>query len=124
LIRGEQPEIRIYFDHGAMRGDTPSHRTSGASEVNKVILYYKFVPVADPAMTMRWQKEVCGRLGLKGRIIVSKHGINGTLGGDIENLREYKREMNRSITFKGITYKWSDGTGSDFPGSVKKFETN
>ncbi len=83
--------------------------------MNKVILYYKFVPVADPAMTVRWQKELCGRLGLTGRIIVSKHGINGTLGGDIENLREYKREMNRSITFKDIMYKWSDGTGRDFP---------
>lgn len=83
--------------------------------MQKVILYYKFVPVADPAMTMRWQKEMCGRLGLKGRVIVSKHGINGTLGGDIENLREYKREMNRSVIFKGIMYKWSDGTGDDFP---------
>lgn len=83
--------------------------------MNKVILYYKFVPVSDPAITMRWQKELCGRLNLKGRIIVSKHGINGTLGGEIENLREYKREMNRSILFKGITYKWSDGTGNDFP---------
>jgi len=83
--------------------------------MNKVILYYKFVPVSDPEMTMRWQKELCNRLGLKGRIIVSKHGINGTLGGHIENLREYKREMNRSVVFKGIMYKWSDGTGSDFP---------
>lgn len=83
--------------------------------MNKVILYYKFVPVADPAMTMRWQKELCARLGLKGRVIISKHGINGTLGGDIENLRSYKREMNKSVTFKGITYKWSDGTGKDFP---------
>lgn len=83
--------------------------------MNKVILYYKFVPVADPAMTVRWQKELCSRLGLTGRIIISKHGINGTLGGDIENLREYKREMNRSVVFKGITYKWSDGTGRDFP---------
>lgn len=83
--------------------------------MQKVILYYKFVPVADPAMTMRWQKELCGRLGLKGRIIVSTQGINGTLGGDIENLREYKREMNRSVVFKGITYKWSDGTGDEFP---------
>lgn len=83
--------------------------------MQKVILYYKFVPVADPAMTVRWQKELCGRLNLKGRVIVSKHGINGTLGGDIENLREYKREMNRSVVFKGIMYKWSDGTGSDFP---------
>jgi UPF0176 protein len=83
--------------------------------MNKVILYYKFVPVADPEMTMRWQKELCSRLGLKGRIIISKHGINGTLGGHIENLREYKREMNRSVIFKDIMYKWSDGSGKDFP---------
>ncbi len=83
--------------------------------MNKVILYYKFVSVDDPGMTMRWQKELCNRLGLKGRIIISKHGINGTLGGHIENLREYKREMNRSVIFKDIMYKWSDGTGTDFP---------
>lgn len=83
--------------------------------MQKVILYYKFVPVADPAITMRWQKELCARLNLKGRVIVSPHGINGTLGGDIENLREYKREMNRSVLFKNITYKWSDGTGKEFP---------
>lgn len=83
--------------------------------MNKVILYYKFVPVPDPAMTVRWQKELCNRLGLEGRVIISEHGINGTLGGNIENLREYKREMNRSITFKGIMYKWSDGTGEEFP---------
>lgn len=71
--------------------------------------------VADPSMTVRWQKELCSRLHLKGRVIISKHGINGTLGGDIENLREYKREMNRSVIFKGIMYKWSDGSGHDFP---------
>jgi len=83
--------------------------------MQKVILFYKFVPVADPAITMRWQRELCQRLELKGRIILSQHGINGTLGGDIENLREYKREMNRSILFKGITYKWSDGGNETFP---------
>ncbi len=81
----------------------------------KVTLYYKFVPVTDPAITMRWQRELCQRLMLKGRIIVSKHGINGTLGGKIENLREYKREMNRSVLFKDIMYKWSDGDGREFP---------
>ncbi len=83
--------------------------------MNKVILYYKFVPVLDPAMTMHWQRELCSRLGLKGRIIISKHGINGTLGGDIESLRIYKREMNKSVVFKGIMYKWSNGTDNDFP---------
>ncbi len=83
--------------------------------MNKVILYYKFVPVADPDMVMRWQRELCQRLALKGRIIISPHGINGTLGGDIKNLRQYKSEMNRSVIFKGIPYKWSDGAGNEFP---------
>ncbi len=83
--------------------------------MQKVILYYKFVPLGDTNITMRWQRELCSRLNLKGRIIISPHGINGTLGGDIENLREYKREMNRSVTFKNIMYKWSDGTGQEFP---------
>jgi UPF0176 protein len=83
--------------------------------MQKVILFYKFVPVADPAMTMRWQRELCTRLSLRGRILISKHGINGTLGGDIEDLRRYKREMNKSVIFKGITYKWSDGAGNEFP---------
>jgi len=78
-------------------------------------LYYKFVPVTDPDMTRLWQRELCVRLGLKGRIIISTHGINGTLGGPLESLRAYKREMNKSVVFKGITYKWSLGSASLFP---------
>src|SRR5262245_40956979 len=94
---------------------TKQIKTGRLLAMQKVILYYKFIPVSDPAITMRWQRELCSRLDLKGRIIISKHGINGTLGGDIENLREYKREMNRSVIFKNITYKWSDATGNEFP---------
>lgn len=83
--------------------------------MKKVILFYKFVRINDPNMAMLWQKELCAKLELKGRIIVSPHGINGTLGGDIENLRKYKRAMNASGTFRGIKYKWSDGDGKEFP---------
>jgi UPF0176 protein len=83
--------------------------------MNKVILFYKFVPLADPQMAMLWQKELCAGLGLKGRVIISPQGINGTLGGDIEALRKYKRAMNTSGTFRGIQYKWSDGNGKEFP---------
>jgi UPF0176 protein len=83
--------------------------------MKKVILFYKFVPVADPEMTMRWQRELCVRLELKGRIIISPHGINGTLGGDLKNLRQYKSQMNASGIFRGIKYKWSEGSGKEFP---------
>lgn len=83
--------------------------------MQKIILYYKFVPVADPAMTMRWQRELCMRLNLRGRIIISKHGINGTLGGDLNDVKTYVKQMNLTPEFKGIEYKWSDGAREDFP---------
>lgn len=83
--------------------------------MEKIILYYKFVPVSDPEMTRLWQLELCSRLGLKGRIIISKHGINGTLGGQLDSLRAYKSAMNKTAVFKGITYKWSEGSADDFP---------
>lgn len=83
--------------------------------MEKIILYYKFVPVPDPAVARLWQLELCRRLELKGRIIISPHGINGTLGGTLKNVRTYKSEMNKSELFKGITYKWSDGGSEHFP---------
>lgn len=83
--------------------------------MEKIILYYKFVPVADPAMARLWQLELCARLGLKGRVIISPQGINGTLGGPLDSLRAYKSAMNKTVVFKGIPYKWSEGSASDFP---------
>lgn len=83
--------------------------------MQKTILYYKFVPVADPVTVMYWQRNLCQRLNLKGRIIVAEQGINGTLGGDIEDVKAYRKEMNSHPLFKGIEYKWSDGKRDDFP---------
>ena len=83
--------------------------------MEKIILFYKFVPIADPDMTMRWQRELCERLHLRGRILISPHGINGTLGGDKHNLELYKRAMSDTAQFKKITYKWSDGGKEHFP---------
>jgi UPF0176 protein len=50
-------------------------------DLDKVILYYGFAPIADTDAVKLWQKTLCESLGIKGRIIVSPHGINGTLGG-------------------------------------------
>lgn len=83
--------------------------------MQKIILYYKFIPVKDPEMTMHWQRELCNRLGLKGRIIISPHGINGTLGGNLDSLKQYKSRMNASVVFRDITYKWSEGSTEHFP---------
>lgn len=83
--------------------------------MEKIILYYKFVPITDPEMVKLWQLELCKRLGLKGRILISKHGVNGTLGGTLDALRTYKSSMNKTVPFKGIQYKWSEGGADNFP---------
>lgn len=81
--------------------------------MQKILLYYKFMPVADPNMTMLWQRALCEKLTLKGRIIISQHGINGTVGGDLEDLKAYVKET--KAFFKGTVFKWSKGSGDDFP---------
>jgi UPF0176 protein len=84
-------------------------------ELQKIILYYGFTALADPEAVRLWQKNLCESLGLKGRILISKHGINGTLGGDMSALKKYVRQTKEYPGFKGIDFKWSDGEGDDFP---------
>lgn len=83
--------------------------------LSKVILYYAFTPISDPAALKLWQKFLCQTLELRGRIIISPHGINGTLGGDIDDLKKYIKQTRSYEGFAKMKFKWSDGTGNDFP---------
>jgi UPF0176 protein len=84
-------------------------------EPQKVILYYGFTPLDDLDAVRLWQRELCERLELKGRILLSPHGINGTLGGAMSSLARYIKRTREYAGFKGIDFKWSEGTGNDFP---------
>ena len=83
--------------------------------MEKILLYYKFTPIADPEMMKLWQRTLCEKLNLKGRIIVSKHGINGTVGGNVDDLKAYIKETKQFASLKGTVFKWSDGSREDFP---------
>ncbi len=84
-------------------------------ELQKVILYYGFTPLSDPEAVRLWQRTLCESLGLKGRILISTHGINGTLGGDMSALKKYVKQTKQYPGLKHIDFKWSEGTGDDFP---------
>ena len=77
----------------------------------KILLYYVFAPVADPEAVRLWQRELCESLGLRGRIIVSPHGINGTVGGELDACKRYLRRTREYGPFAGLEVKWSDGSG-------------
>jgi len=81
----------------------------------KVILYYGFTPLADPEAIRLWQHTLCESLNLKGRILLSTHGINGTVGGAMKDVKRYVRATKSYPGFRNLDVKWSDGTGEDFP---------
>ena len=62
-----------------------------------------------------WQKTLAKGLNLKGRILVSPHGLNGTLGGEMDDLKAYIKATKEFPGFKDTVFKWSDGTRDDFP---------
>ncbi len=83
--------------------------------MQKILLYYKFTPIADSEVVKLWQKTLCDSLNLKGRILVSRHGLNGTIGGDMDDLKQYIKETKKFSGFHDIVFKWSDGSRDDFP---------
>lgn len=94
---------------------SPSSIRYNRRYMQKILLYYKFAPLSDPETVKLWQKTLCDSLSLRGRILVSRHGINGTVGGDIKALKAYIKATKLHPAFKDIVWKWSDGTGQDFP---------
>ncbi|MFT4158206.1 MAG: rhodanese-related sulfurtransferase [Microbacterium sp.] len=87
----------------------------------KIILFYVFTPLADPEAIRLWQRDLGESLGLRGRLIISKHGINGTLGGDVLVLKKWVRRFRSYAPFKNVDIKWSDGTGVDADGRSLDF---
>ena len=80
----------------------------------KVILFYRFTPLEDPEAIRLWQHALCESLDLRGRILISRHGINATLGGAMADLKKYVRATKTYRGFHGLDVKWSEGTGQDF----------
>ncbi len=83
--------------------------------MQKILLYYKFVPISDPRAVVLWQKSLTDGLNLRGRILISEQGINGTVGGEMDDLKAYVKATKQYDAFKDIVFKWSDGTREDFP---------
>lgn len=83
--------------------------------ISKILLYYRFTPISDPKAVMLWQRDLCESLGLRGRILISEHGINGTVGGDIDACKRYIRKTRDYPGFRDMEFKWSEGGAEDFP---------
>ncbi|WP_353829283.1 oxygen-dependent tRNA uridine(34) hydroxylase TrhO [Agromyces litoreus] len=87
----------------------------------KIILFYAFTPLADPEAIRLWQRDLAESLGLRGRVLLSKDGLNGTLGGEMGALKRYVRKVKDYPGFRGLDVKWSEGTALDADGRSVDF---
>jgi len=71
----------------------------------RVLLYYHYTTIEDPASFAEEHLQSCKDLNLKGRIIVAREGINGTVSGSIEETNAYMDMMKSHPLFEGIVFK-------------------
>lgn len=84
------------------------------NEMYHVLLYYKFVPIEDEETFAAEHLEACNNLGLKGRILVSKDGINGTVSGPVSQTDAYIEMMRKDKRFRDMVFKTDEHDGHAF----------
>lgn len=85
-----------------------------------VILFYKYVAIAEPECFANEQRALCSSLGLKGRVLIATEGINGTLAGPAGAVNRYVSALHADERFADVQIKLSHGDEATFPKLVVK----
>ncbi|SHG08819.1 oxygen-dependent tRNA uridine(34) hydroxylase TrhO [Ornithinibacillus halophilus] len=80
----------------------------------RVLLYYYYTDIEDPESFADQHLKFCKDIELKGRILVAKEGINGTVSGTVENTNKYMETMKNDPRFEGIVFKVDEHDGHAF----------
>ncbi len=70
-----------------------------------VAAFYQFTPVGDPTDLQARFKTTCKQAGIKGTILLSHEGINGTVAGPAEGIQRLRSLLESH--FDGLEYKES-----------------
>lgn len=81
----------------------------------KILLFYKYVDLEKPEEICAWQKQLCVDLGLKGRVLISQEGINGTVAGLVKDVDTYMATTKTMSEFADIEWKISMADEQVFP---------
>jgi UPF0176 protein len=80
----------------------------------KVLLFYKYIVVSGPEEFMNKHLQWCLENDIKGRIYISKEGINGTVSGRAADIINYEKEIRSYPEFADIIFKEDETTGQAF----------
>lgn len=85
-----------------------------SSPTYRVLLYYKFVRIPGSALFAQHHHHLCRQLGLRGRILISPEGINGTVSGTVEQTECYKTTLQMDERFSDMVFKTDESDGHVF----------
>ena len=74
--------------------------------MRRVLAFYKFTKVADPAGVQQEFLQLGTRLDIKGTILLAEEGVNGTIVGEEEHLVAMQRALTQR--FGQLPFKWSE----------------
>lgn len=80
----------------------------------RVLLFYKFVPIHGYALFAQHHYHLCRLLGLRGRVVISPEGINGTLSGTSERTDSYISTITMDERFSDMEFKTDEVEGHVF----------
>lgn len=79
-----------------------------------ILLYYKFVKVPDAELFAQEHLAYCKELDVKGRILISDEGINGTLSGTVAQTEQYMKDLRANPLFSDIVFKIDEADAHAF----------
>ena len=71
----------------------------------KVLLFYKYVKLENPARIVLEHLYWCLRNDIKGRVFFATEGVNGTVSATTENIEKYKKNLTSYPEFSDIWFK-------------------
>ena len=70
-----------------------------------IILFYKFTPIEDPEEFSKQHLKCCNEMGLLGKVLVAREGINGSLSGSKDQIESYKDYLKSLHQFSDVSFK-------------------
>lgn len=80
----------------------------------RVLLYYNYVPLADPKALRDEMEAFCVSEQLLGRILIAPEGLNGTVSGTWDATQRYMDWMGKHPLFHATEFKIDEAEGHAF----------
>jgi UPF0176 protein len=80
----------------------------------RILLYYKFINIKNPEEFKNDHLALCKELNLKGRILISHEGINGTCSGTVEDTEKYMETLKSYPGFSDTVFKIDESENHAF----------